>query len=554
MNNLDDILLNKWKTQSVFNTEIDKPNFCVFNNIAYAIDLLHEHIRKNNRIAMHTDVDVDGIGTTFILKRTLENLGSHNHILIINRDKVHGIQQKHVEYFNTNRNIDLIIITDSSSNEIDLIKQFECDVLCIDHHDLLHKDLLGFCNDNKHRYVIVNNNIENSNYDFDIKWIISKNPKTFVNCKNYIIEHDMSCALVVYELLRIYCECFGHPDLLENLKLYQWVGITLFTDVINTLNNRNQWYLNKTIFNGDNEITLNILIRTINSYKATLDKSFINYSFAPLVNKTIRAGESSKALDIIVNAPNKILDLTQFNAQQEDAINKATVVEYTDKDTGIKSKASISFPDKNIVYNIDKLGIHPNYCGVIASKLSGAYNKNAAVYITDINGVCKGSFRGRQRGVGYRQYFEDYSNGIYAQGHPEAFGFRCTLEQLTNIMKNISEIESNTDDREVFSIGNIEYSERGINHIDDILSFKRAGGLFKLAIGNSKVNSRDEIRIKVNTSDITLVDNKGKLLIYNVLGGTENGGFQCKAFKAITSKYCYIYLEYSNEIELFLRQ
>ena len=75
-----------------------------------------------------------------------------------------------------------------------------------------------------------------------------KNSTAFNNLEKYIGDSDMSCGLVVYEMLRLYCECFNNPKLLENLMLFQWVGVTLLTDVVNTLNRRNQWYLDKTVF------------------------------------------------------------------------------------------------------------------------------------------------------------------------------------------------------------------------------------------------------------------------------------------------------------------
>ena len=133
------------------------------------------------------------------------------------------------------KNVDLIIITDSSSNDIEIIKQFNCDVLCIDHHDLLHTDLSGVCNNGVSEYVIVNNTIDSPTYDEDFAWLQSFDAKAFSNVSRYTAQPAMSCGLVVYELLRVYCKYLGKEQLLENLKLYQWVGVTLFTDAVDTL-------------------------------------------------------------------------------------------------------------------------------------------------------------------------------------------------------------------------------------------------------------------------------------------------------------------------------
>ena len=60
--------------------------------------------------------------------------------------------------------------------------------------------------------------------------------------------------------------------------LYQWAAITLITDVINTLNERNQWYLAKTMCNMEVEHSLSVMLQSINQFKASLDKSYIGYT------------------------------------------------------------------------------------------------------------------------------------------------------------------------------------------------------------------------------------------------------------------------------------
>ena len=70
----------------------------------------------------------------------------------------------------------------------------------------------------------------------------------------------------------------------------------------------------------------------------------------------------------------------------------------------------------------------------------------------------------------------------------------------------------------------------------------------RIAVGNSKVSSLDEVYIRVKTSDLTLYKRQGTLYIYDAYG------IKCKAFNQITSEYVDIYLEYSNEINAFVRE
>lgn len=554
MNNseLDNLIKNKWKTDKVWEesfSEDYRPGYCIFNNTAYALDLLYKHVKNNSKMCFHTDVDVDGIGTTYIFKKTLEKIGSNNHLLLINRDKVHGIQQKHADYFKQ-KPIDLMIITDSSSNEIDIIKQFNCDVLCIDHHDLLHRDLLGYCNDGIHRYVIVNNTIDNYAFDFDKRWLMTKKPGIFDNVEPYKGTSAMSCGLVVYELLRIFCDIYGYTHLLENMKLYQWVGVTLISDVIDTLNDRNQWYLDKTVFSYEVEPTLDCIMHKINKYISKLSVSYIGYTFAPLVNKAIRANAGAEALTDIIYYPDRILDLKKYDENQKDAVDRAINIEIVHN--GVKTTGKRDFSNSDsIELDITSLGINPNYTGVIASHVGGDNNKAAAVYYIDKEGLCKGSFRGQDKNFDYRGYFEKFDPSIYAQGHSLAFGFRLKKDLLDQIMKNIPELENKN--KNIYDIA-LGQCKNGIIHIDqeDWDNFRRQGYLMRISVGNSKVQTNDQILFRISNRDIDLKTAHGKLLIYNVFGGIDNGGFECKAFKPVTDSEVNVLSTVDNGIEMFI--
>lgn len=525
----------------------DKPKLCLFNNIVIAMNMLRKHISASSKIALHTDVDVDGVSTTYIAKETLNNLGVSNTPIVINKEKVHGIQQKHAEFFK-NYKIDLMIITDSSCNDIDIIKQFECDVLVVDHHDLEHNELMGKCNDGIHEFIIVNSTIDNMNYEEDIKSIEKYIGRTLDNVEVYKGTQAMSCALAYYEFMRVYYTCFSNVQIIENLKLYQWAAMTLFTDVIDTINTRNQWYLDNTIFNTEIENTLRIILRQLNSYKLRLDKSYIEYTFAPLVNKAIRANKGSDVIKNIINNPSDICELRGYAELQEDMVNRVLNVSVTDPNTGLVSTSKRAFNTDYILFDTSSFGVHPNYNGVIASRLQGDLCKNAAIYSVTSDGICQGSFRGKYKEVGYRQFFIDMVPGIYAKGHPGAFGFKATREQLENIMANISSIEPVKNPRPLFSVGDIPEEDRGQYHITDMNSFKREGYLLKIAIGNAKVISKDEVFIRVRAEDVKLKETKGKVFIY------EAYGIECKAFNVMHGKYFDIYLEYSNEICAFLRE
>jgi len=523
------ILLNKWGSETVTgDRKASKPNLVAFKNTVQAVKLLKKHIDNKSKIAVHCDVDVDGIGSGYILKKFLKSQGANNNIYIINKEREHGVSQKHVDFFNKHK-VDLIVILDSSSNEIETIKQFNCDVLVVDHHEINHGDTYI---KNENEYIIVNNMIDNMEVGEIKEWISSLGNKDSSIIEPYKADERMSGGLVLYELLRVYQYAYDIGPALENLRLYQWVGITLFSDSILLANERNQWYIEKSVQSMQVEGSIKTIIKELNPYKSKMDKSLINYTLAPIINKAIRAGASAEALDIVMNRPAAILSLNKYKEEQEKAL-------------GIIRK-DIVYREEYIMENMTGRDISRNYYGVIASRICGDYNKNVVVYVVK-NGIAEGSFRGRYPGVDYRNVFVDYHKEAYAQGHKVAFGFKVREDKLKGIMEKLQDIENVYENRIYLTAGDIDKEYRGINHIDDIDEFKRQGNLWKMAVGNSKVSSMEQIEIVTSVRNVRMISQRGKLYMYEALG------IECKAFEIIESSLVSIYPEYSSEIEVYLR-
>lgn len=527
---MEDILVRKWGSKKVTgDEEVSKPSLLGFKYCINAIALIDKHARKGNRIAVHGDVDMDGIGSSKILNKFFKSLGVTNVLYLINKEKKHGIQEKHVDYFNNKNKIDLLIILDSSTNEMDIIKGFNCDVIVIDHHEVLHNSL--YVKDGEYEKVIINNMVDNLEGDKITEWLKKNNPNTKEKVDDYKADSRMSGAMVLYELLRIYCEALNKGDYLEKLYLYQWVGITLFSDAVKLTSDRNQWYMDKTVYNMELESSLSIILSKLNSYKGKLDKNFISYTFVPIINKAIRAGFSGEALDIILNRPEDIENLRNYDAMQREAL-------------AICIKPEEYYPKDYIMKDITNTGVSENYCGVIASRLCGDFNKNTVVFKV-VDGIAIGSFRGRRGDVDYRAFFENYREGIYAQGHKPAFGFKVEQDILEDVINGVSSIESK-ESKFYITIGNIADKFKGENHIEDLESFKRQGYFWRLGVGNSKVATEEEIYIIASRADVELEDIVGKLYKYNVLG------IKCKAFEPIETDLVKIYIEYGSDLEMYV--
>lgn len=532
MNNLFSVWGDS-KEYIVGDKDVVKPGLCCFNNIIDACEMLHKHIKNNGNILTHCDVDVDGIGSGYITKRFIESQCTSKTLYIINKDKKHGVQQKQADYFK-GTNIDLLIIVDSSSNEIDIVEQFNCDVLIIDHHDVDHNRTSGKTNDG-HDWILVNNTLSGTDEKLVNEWLHRNNPNTVENAGSYKATDDMSCGLTCYELYRVYCEAYGMRNYLENMLLFQWSAVTLFTDTISLTNDRNQWYIANTVANFNIEPCLSILMQQLNRYQSVLDKSFISFTLAPVLNKTIRAGAGKDALNTVLNNPYMVNDLRVYGDMQASAI-----------DTGILSP---EVGDTYVIKDLTGLGISPNYCGVIASRLSGDYKKHALVYMVE-DGMAKGSFRVSSlasKEINARDFISSHKEGNYAQGHRGAFGFNLELDELKAILRDINSLGTFDDGVPYLTAGDFPDKLKGMHHIDDLDTFKKEGNLYRLAIGNSRVNSQEQIDIIAPLGNAELIEQRGKLYTYKVLGLT------CKAFEPLTTQKIRVYAEQSNQLNLFAK-
>lgn len=504
--------------------EANEPSICNFKNAYEAIELLHRHINSNSMIVIHGDVDVDGIGSTYELNRFMLWMGVLNRVsFLINKEKIHGIGEAHVEYFKRNK-IGLLIVLDSSSNELESIKGMDCDVIVIDHHEVNHNELSGDTMGGK--YYIVNNVISNKDTS-SLKGYIPE-------IEGYEADENMSCGLVVYELLRIYMRVYkGGSRILEDNLLYQWAGVTLFTDVIKLDTERNQYYIDKTVHSVDTELALSQMLKSVNKYKSTLDKTTINFSIAPRINKAIRAGASREALSIVLNKPYNLKELDKYKEAQERVIKEVC-------EEGVEGIRGVKVIDRG----------YRSYSGVIGNKLVGKLGRSIVVCsYNSSSGLYEGSFRGSKGGVDYLGYIQREYPSIYVQGHKGAFGIKGSLRELEGIMEGIDGIEPKGIKRDYITAGEMEDSLKGVHHIDSMEEFKKRRGLLRLAIANSKLSSDEAIEIRVKNRG----DYKGEW--YGNYGEYEIEGLRCKVFEEIGgSEWISIYVEYTNGIDIYAKR
>lgn len=513
--------------------EVEKPERILFKNAIEAMKILDKHITNNrSTIVVHSDIDGDGLGCAYIIHSIFQHTGVINRSsFVINKDRIHGIGHKQVEVLNE-LGYDLLLVLDSSTDSYEEVKEFNGDVIVIDHHTCRGEKLEGDTHGGK--FIVVNNTLDYEESVDNVEKL--KKLLKVKQIESYKAEPRMSCGLVVYEFLRVYLAIKGKEKLLENLMLYQWVGVTLFTDIIELNTLRNQWYVNKTVNSLDIESTLYTLMKGINKYNKRLDKSFISFYLSPMFNRAIRAGHSSEVLSIVLDNPKDIDELEEYREVQERIL--------------FRCFDSIEIQDGFIKKDLTDTDISTNYCGVIAAKLCDYYNKNAICYKVN-NRIAKGSFRGRYLGVDYQSILENvFGEGekLEVPGHGRAFGFEIEMDKLDLAMQRLvsKEAELKSKVPNIITAGRVKEYLKGIHHIEDMGEFKKQGSLIKIALANARLSGDEAIKIIMDKEDVELLE-ESAVYKYDALG------IRCIAFERIESRCVELYAEYGADLNMYLR-
>lgn len=492
--------------------EPSEPERVPFLNYREGCEMLHKHLMNTNMqsIGIHADVDFDGVASSKIMNVFIEELGqSYITKNYINGIREHGLKERHIEFIN-NANCQLLIVVDSASNDIDIIKQLNCDVLVLDHHKIEHTEYTGDTIGGK--YIIINNTISNLK-------------------DNYTAEDRMSGAEVVYEFIRQYEIMYNTGALIENRQMYEWVGVSLYTDVIPLGNIRNQYYIGKTVNNTDIEQDLSKMLKSVRKWATRPNKSNILFQMAPVLNRAIRAGVSSAVLDIVLNNPSKLGEIDVYSEQQK------SIVDF------YKARADINDSYAKVEIAPQYIG----YSGVIASAIKDQYSKTSIAYQV-VDGIAIGSARGKISGKDYRQPINN--SGYYAQGHNTAFGFRIPIEELDRVIKSITSDEVSNEEEYIVA-GKAREVIKSRYSIDRVDSLMDNGVLWELGIFNSRVSEGESIKILADREEINITEEHPTYMKGEIMG------VPCILFSIPTTKYIYIYIEYSstdNIVKVYIRE
>ncbi len=390
------------------------PNPYIFKDMEKGLTLLSEHIKKNNKICIFGDYDVDGATSSSMMSRYLKFLSIDHLVFIPDRQK-DGYGPSIATFENIiNQNVSLIIALDcgtTSFEAIDFAKSKNIDVIVIDHH----KSQENFP---KADAIINPNRVdENGEYYYlcaaGVLFIFLVGLNSFLRETNFFSENKTS-----------------EPDLLNFLDL---VMMGTVCDVVPLIN------LNRAFVNQGLKIASkreNLGLKTLVDFskiRKKLSTYEVGYVLGPKINAGGRIGKSKLGYNLLTTDD---AESAYLISSELDSLN----MKRKDLEKKILDEAII-LAEKNIndpIIFLVKNDWHEGLIGIVASRLKDHFHKPTFI-ISQSGNLCKGSARsvyGFDIGMAITKC-KQMNIILKGGGHPMAGGFSLNDNELENFKNEL---------------------------------------------------------------------------------------------------------------------
>lgn len=426
-------------------------------------------IENKENIVLSYDPDADGLTSTSIMYRHLKKYTDNVEYIYGERNDGHGITEQVKTEFNLDiegnvkrlklnqsnvekvRNADLLILIDSSSNDVETCKniaQAGIDIIILDHHAI----------EKENPYVLlVNPQQEGCMY-----------PNKY-----------LSGAGVVFKTIQVMEDTLGKVDPFQYMDL---VAVGMYSDImrIDVLENRFM------IMHGLRNLKNAGLIRILKGGKVDIFKincNAIGFTIAPLLNGSARMDNIKLAIDILLEDDDSILK--PIRLKMERLNNERKILQKELADMYAKNVDS----NKKVLFVLDEQS-SKGFNGLIAQNLSDHYKRPAIVGRLH-QGTASGSFRSVGK-LDFKKFLIESGFVEEAMGHPSAGGFTVKEENLEALKEYIDENLPEIENKEPFALYDLEIDVKEINEYVGLME------QFNLLVGNGF----PKIVLKVNNITI----------------------------------------------------
>ena len=330
----------------------------LINDMEIAINRIIKDIENKEKVIIYGDYDVDGITSTTVLKKFLEERGLETGYYIPDRlDEGYGLNMKAMDYI-ANEKYTLMITVDcgiSGIEEVDYIKKLGVDVIITDHHEPLEELPKAL--------AVIDSKRKDNTYPFN----------------------QLAGVGVVFKVIQAISIKLG-LDEKEYLKYLDLVCVGTISDIVPLVDeNRVIAKLGLMLVNVTKNIGLKTLLKA--SGFTTCDENTVSFGIAPRINACGRMGNAIEALELLLTEdPKKAEELTyrlnEYNRQRQEI----------EKNIFKEAMEQIENESKNDVIVVSHENWHHGVIGIVASKITEMYFKPSILLCLE-NGIAKGSGR-----------------------------------------------------------------------------------------------------------------------------------------------------------------
>ena len=388
-----------------------------------AVARIIQAIDNKEKVAIYGDYDVDGITSSTVLHRFLEERGLHTDIYIPNRlNEGYGLNKKEIEAIAETKHT-LIITVDcgiTGYDEIEYAKTFGIDTVVTDHHEPPEKlpDAIA----------VVDCKRKDNKYPFN----------------------GLAGVGVAFKLTQALAIKLNLPEE-SYLKYLDIVCVGTISDIVPLVDeNRTISKLGLRLVKQTRNIGLKVLLESI-GYKK-IDSNTISFGIAPRINACGRMGHEKEALKLfltnnIEEAKQITQKLNEYNLQRQE-IEKRIFDE---------AQELMQNPEEQKLPCIvlRKENWHHGVIGIVSSKITDMYFKPSILMCIE-DKEAKGSGRSIP-GFDIHEALENCKENIKQfGGHSMAIGITIDNDKFNDFKNQIEEYAENKQISEIVPVLNID--------------------------------------------------------------------------------------------------
>lgn len=367
-----------------------------------AVDRIVKAIETNEKIVIYGDYDADGITSTTILKRYMQDRGIDAGTYIPNRlDEGYGLNEEAIKEI-AKKGYTLMITVDcgiTAEKEVLLAKKLGIDVIITDHHEVPEKlpEAIAVVDAKRKDSKYPFNQLAGCGIALKLTQALSINLK--IQEDEWLKYLDIACIGTISDIV----------PLIDENRVIAKLGLKLV------------------------EVTRNIGLKTliVNSGVKKIDSGFISFGISPRINACGRMGHQEDALNLFltddpIDARNLASKLEGYNKERQE-IEKAIFDEALEMT--VKEK-------ENPCIIIGKEGWHHGVIGIVSSKITEITYKPSILVCFEKEDA-KGSGRSIQ---GFDLHTAVHNSEKYLTafgGHSMAIGLSLKTENFEKFKKEV---------------------------------------------------------------------------------------------------------------------